>query len=165
MTREHYGDAYQRNFEPMVRSVMQRGVPRAAAEDAVQSGWATGWERLDQLRDAALLVWWVTRIITNKLRDDFRSRQHTRQLEPEDTIAVPPTANVAAIDLQRALWKCPPRQRALLETVYLEDRSAREVAGDLGTSVSALHQRLSTARRSLRKAHGRGLADARQGGA
>jgi len=151
MTRELYGESYLRNFEPMVRALTRGGVHREAAEDAVQSGWAKGWERLDQLRDSGLLVWWVRQIAANKLRDDFRSRQRMRQLEPVDTIAVPPTINLAAIDAERILHLCDERQRLMCLRVYLEECESSLVAHEMGISRQALNSALSRTRRLLRK--------------
>jgi RNA polymerase sigma factor (sigma-70 family) len=152
MTREEYGDAYQRNFEPMVRSFTQPGVPRAAAEDAVQSGWVKGWERLDQLRDAKLLVWWVRRIVANNLCSDFRSRKRTRPLEPEDTLAVASAVNLAAIDAERILrLLCDERQRLIFSRVYIEEREHSLVAQEMGISRQAVNSALSRTRRMLRK--------------
>jgi len=152
MTRELYGEAYQRNFEPMVRTFMRRGVPRATAEDAVQSGWTTGWERLGQLRNAKLLVWWVRTICTNKLRSDFRARHGTRQLEPEDKVAVPAAVNLAAIDAERIiLHLCDERQRLMCSRVYLQECEHSLVALEMGISRQALNSALSRTRRLLRK--------------
>jgi RNA polymerase sigma factor (sigma-70 family) len=151
MTRELYGEAYERNVKPMVRSFMRSGIRREAAEEAVQSGWAKGWEQLDQLRDPELLVFWVRRIVANKLRDDFRSRQKLRQLEPVDTVAVPPTINLAAIDAERILDLCDERQRLMCSHVYLQERDRSLVAQEMGCSRQAVNSALSRTRRLLRK--------------
>jgi RNA polymerase sigma-70 factor (ECF subfamily) len=153
MTGDFYGDAYQRNFEPMVRSVMRRGFPRAVAEDAVQSGWVRGWERLDQLRDSALLVWWVRRIVANKLWDNFRKRMC--QFEPDDDMAVPTKVGLAAIDaaidVERILLLCDERQRLMFSRVYLQECESSLVAEEMGISRQAVNSALSRTRRMLRK--------------
>jgi RNA polymerase sigma factor (sigma-70 family) len=152
MTPVSFGDAYQRNFEPMVRSVMRRGFRREVAEEAVQSGWATGWERLDQLRDAELLVWWIRQIVANKLRDDFRSRQRTRQLEPKETIAVPPSVNFAAMEAENILKLCDDtRHRHMCSRVYLDEWQSEQVAREMGISRQAVNSALFRTRRLLRK--------------
>jgi RNA polymerase sigma factor (sigma-70 family) len=150
MTREAYGDAYQKHFEDMVRSFMRGGVPRAAAEEAVQSGWATGWERLHQLRDPELLIWWIKRIVANKVRDGLRSRQRVRPLEPEDTIAVPSAVNLAAIDVERILLLCDARQRLMFSRVYLQECERSLVAQEMRISRQAVNCALSRTRRMLR---------------
>jgi DNA-directed RNA polymerase specialized sigma24 family protein len=152
MTSELFGETYKRNFEPMVRALTRRGYSREIAEEVVQSGWVRGFEVMNQLQVDALLVPWVNRIVVNKLRDVFRSRQRTRQLEPEDTAAVPSAVNLAAIDAERILHLCDERQRLMFSRVYLEECDRLLVAHEMcASSRQALNSALARTRRMLRK--------------
>jgi RNA polymerase sigma factor (sigma-70 family) len=152
MTSAQYAEAYSRNFGPMVRAFTRYGFGRDKAEDLVQSAWLRGWERLEQLRDDGLVVWWVNRIATNKLRDDFRSSQRVRQLKSEDMIAVEPHINIAAIDAERVLQLCDDeRQRMMCSSVYIDERPTPLVAREMGISREALNSALARTRRVLRK--------------
>ena len=62
MTREEYGQAYQRGFDLTVRLLLSRGAPRDRAREVAQAAWARGWERLSQLRNESLVVTWVNTI-------------------------------------------------------------------------------------------------------
>jgi len=156
MTPEQFGEAYSRNFEPMVRAFTQRDGRRDKAEEIVQSAWVRGFERLDQLRDDRALLPWIRQIAGNKRWDDIRSRQRVRQLEPEDVIAVEPNVNLVAIDAERdadrILQLCDDeRQRTMCLCVYIHESPTAVVAQDMGISSQALMSRLARTRRVLRK--------------
>jgi RNA polymerase sigma-70 factor (ECF subfamily) len=151
-----FADAYEKGFLTSVAVLRRRGANPDLAEELAQAAWARAWERLPTLRDERRIQAWVGSIAHNLFRDyrrDHSSRRMTSLTSAAGEPKLPPVVNEAAIDLERALRRCPERQRAVLETVYLQsDRPTAVIANDLGTSLGALHHRLSRARRSLRKA-------------
>jgi RNA polymerase sigma factor (sigma-70 family) len=146
MTREGYGQAYQRGYDLTVRFLISRGVPRDKARDIAQAAWVKGWERLNQLRNENMVTTWVNAIALNVHRSVLRSEK-TYQSLPE--VYTGSEVNLAAIDLNRILKFCPPRDRALLE-LQMQGDTAEEIARKQGVTETAIRIRLLRARRAAR---------------
>jgi len=146
MTREDYGQAYQRGFDLTTRFLISRGVPREMARDVAQAAWVKGWERLSQLRNDSMVVTWVNAIAMNVHRSVLRSEKSYQSL-PEFYTRV--ELNLAAIDLNRILQYCAPRDRALLE-LQMQGDTAEEIARKQGVTETAIRIRLLRARRAAR---------------
>ena len=147
MTKEKYGACYQRGFPSTVRFLISRGVYSDAAEETAQAAWAKGWERLAQLRNDEMVVTWVNTIALNAYRRVMR-RPPFLQLLPE--IAEAPQVNLAAVDVDRILETCKPKDRLVLRQRYLEGSRIGEIAREHGWSETAVRIRLLRARRSAR---------------
>lgn len=146
MTRESYGEAYQRGFEITIRFLISRGVPRDLVRDVAQAAWVKGWERLAQLRHESMVTTWVNAIALNVHRSVLRSEK-TFQALPE--FYSPTELNLAAIDLKRILKFCAPRDRALLE-LQMQGDTTEEIARKQGVTETAIRIRLLRARRAAR---------------
>ncbi len=146
MTREAYGQAYQRGFELTIRFLISRGVPRDLARDVAQAAWVKGWERLSQLRHENMVTTWVNAIALNVHRSVLRSEKACQSLPEFYSHA---ELNLAAIDLKRILKFCPPRDRALLE-LQMQGDTAEEIARKQGVTETAIRIRLLRARRAAR---------------
>jgi DNA-directed RNA polymerase specialized sigma24 family protein len=146
MTRENYGQAYQRGFECTVRFLLSRGIHRDTANESAQAAWARGWERLSQLRDEGMVVTWVNMIALNVFRGVVRRENGPTVGKLSETTAI----DLAAIDLARILKSCRPSDRILLEQ-QLHGYSAKEIAVDQGVSATAIRIRLLRARRKARE--------------
>jgi RNA polymerase sigma factor (sigma-70 family) len=153
MSRDQYGLAYQKGFRRTVAVLRRRGASPELAEEIAQQAWARGWARLAQLKDAERLVEWVNTIAVNLLTDEVHRRRRFTELSPAVAdVRIAAAPNLGGIDLRRALQRCSPVERELIQTVVLyEDRTVTEVAAQLRTSVNAIHHRLSRSRRTLRK--------------
>jgi len=146
MTREEYGQAYQRGFDLTVRLLLSRGVPADRAPEVAQAAWARGWERLVQLRNEGLVVTWVNTIALNVYRNFLRSEPCYQAL-PE--ISTKAGVNLAAIDISRILKFCRPYERLLLEQ-QMEGATTEEIAREQGVSETAIRIRMLRARRAAR---------------
>ena len=146
MTREAYGNAYQKGFNLTTRFLISRGVPRDLARDVAQAAWVKGWERLAQLRNESMVVTWVNAIALNVHRSVLRSEKGSQSL-PEFYSRV--ELNLAAIDIQKILRFCAPRDRALLE-LQMQGDTAEEIARKQGVTETAIRIRLLRARRAAR---------------
>jgi DNA-directed RNA polymerase specialized sigma24 family protein len=146
MTREEYGQAYQRGFDLTVRLLLSRGAPRDRAREVAQAAWARGWERLSQLRNDCLVVTWVNTIALNVYRSVLRSEPAYQALPELYTKA---GVNLAAIDVARILKICRPCDRALLEQ-QMRGVTAEEIARKQGVTETAIRIRLLRARRAAR---------------
>lgn len=148
MTREEFGAAYEEGRMRTVRFLRSRGAEWDLATDISQMAWMRGWERLAQLRERNLLVTWVNTIALNLyFRALHDERRQVALQEPRYSCGF---LNWAAIDLSRILDGCRVSDRALLEA-QLNGFTAKEIAGETGTSETAVRLRLLRARRAARK--------------
>ena len=146
MNTEVYGKSYERGFRLTVRFLISRGVCTDSAEEAAQVAWAKGWEHLGQLRDDRMVVTWVNSIAWNVVRSLARKLP----FEELPEVAVPPTVNLAAIDVDRALRCCKTAESLLLRQYYLEGHRIKDIARQEGRTPTAVRLRLLRARRSAR---------------
>lgn len=146
MTRDGYGQAYQRGFDLTTRFLISRGVRRDVARDVAQAAWVKGWERLNQLRNENMVTTWVNAIALNVHRSLLRSE---RSYQPLPELLGRSEVNLAAIDMARILKLCCPRDRALLE-LQMQGNTAQEIANKEGATETAIHIRLLRARRAAR---------------
>ena len=147
MTREGYGQAYQRGFDLTVRFLLSRGVHRDSACEVAQAAWVRGWERLGQLRNESLVTTWVNTIALNVYRSSVR-KEHLNQALAESrdtTVAI----DTAAMDVAKVLRSCRPTDRNLLEA-SMSGVTAGEIAKEQGISETAIRIRLLRARRYAR---------------
>jgi DNA-directed RNA polymerase specialized sigma24 family protein len=116
-----------------------------AAEEIAQAAWARGWEYRDQLRDPALVGYWVNSIARNLYRARFRLPA-TAPLEDLNCFY---SMNLEEIEISRLLDRCTDRDRELLER-SLEGYSAEEIARDAGITSTGIRVRMLRIRNLLR---------------
>lgn len=146
MTREQYAMAFDNGYKLTVRFLISRGLSGDSAEEAAQAAWAKGWEHRQHLRNPKRVVSWVNTIALNLFRNWFRRRESAEEL-PE--IATSPNVDPRAIDLNRSLEKCEPRDRQLLKEHYVEGYTSEELAQRTGCTPVAVRVRLMRVRRRL----------------
>src|SRR5688572_2271178 len=145
MTREEYGQAYQKGFNLTVRFLVSRGLVYDTAQETAQAAWVKGWERLGQLRDPSMAVTWMNSIALNIHRGHIRREPLLRALS--ERLSVRPQINLAAIDVRRILQRCTNNERMVLQRHYLEDCNIQEIAEQQGWTQTAVRIRLHRARR------------------
>jgi len=109
------------------------------AEDAVQSAWAKGWQRLHSLRDPTKVRSWLVAIAANE------ARQTARRLPGAATgvwDGYGSDADPSQIDLRYALTRLSVDDRRLLGLRYALDLTSAEVGELLGLSAGAVRSRL-----------------------
>jgi RNA polymerase sigma-70 factor, ECF subfamily len=124
------------------------------AEDATQDAFVQAWRKLDGFRADAAFSTWMYRIVTNRCLNMLRARRRT---EPLPTDREAPASRPDRIaegrwqveDLQRAIGRLTPEQRAPLVLRELEGLSYEEIAGALELSIPAVKSRLHRARLEL----------------
>jgi DNA-directed RNA polymerase specialized sigma24 family protein len=139
MTREKYGEAYQRGYDFTVKFLISRGVRPQSAVETAQAAWVKGWIHLGQLRHEAMLMTWVNKIALNVYRGGMREQPLQSLSRPE--MFPGKGVNLAAIELGQVLAACPPRTRALLE-MRKQGMTAKEIALRLGITELAAKLRL-----------------------
>jgi DNA-directed RNA polymerase specialized sigma24 family protein len=147
MTRDGYGQAYQRGYELTVRFLLSRGLQRDTASEVAQAAWVRGWERRNQLRNEALVTTWVNTIALNVYRSFLRNETLNRELPElaDRSVAI----DLAAIDVAQLLNSCGPRDRILLEQ-YMNGFTMAEIAHQQHATETAVRIRLLRARRAAR---------------
>ena len=146
ITDECFSNAYQKGFYLTVRFLLSRGVSEEAALDTAQAAWTKGWERREQLRQPSLILTWTNTIALNIYRTMLRRQ---RQTEPLAEVEMSTNLNVAAIDVERILKECKPKDRLVLEEHYIGGYRTTEIAQLEGCSETAVRIRLLRARRRL----------------
>jgi RNA polymerase sigma-70 factor (ECF subfamily) len=126
------------------------------AEDIVQEALLRAWRHADELRpDRAQVRSWLFRVARNVAFDESRARK-ARPVEVEErarpVVAVQDGTDevLTAIDVNRALRRLTPPQRAILVEVYLRGRTITEAARSLRIPLGTAKSRLYDATRSLR---------------
>ena len=129
------------------------------AEDATQDAFVQAWRNLDRFRADAAFSTWMYRIVTNRCLNMLRARRRTEPL-PEDREA--PASRPDRIaegrwqveQLQRAIGRLTPEQRAPLVLRELQGCTYEEIAEALDLSISAVKSRLHRARLEILAAMG-----------
>jgi RNA polymerase sigma-70 factor, ECF subfamily len=127
------------------------------AEDAVQMALITAWRELPRLRDADRFEPWLHRMLVNacyaEARRSKRWASNVRVLAIESAAAPDDVLTVNDRDqLERAIRRLPPEQRAVLVFRHYLDLTLPEVADRLGIPVGTAKSRLHYASVALRSA-------------
>ena len=120
---------------------------QATAADAVQSAWAIAWRKLDSIRQPDRLRPWLVAIAVNETRQLMRKRRRRAQVEVavearDRSGGVDPATGIDSLDLDRALLRLDPDDRALLAMRYVAGFDSNELAIATGLSPSGTRSRL-----------------------
>jgi RNA polymerase sigma-70 factor, ECF subfamily len=146
LAAESFSNAYRKGFHLTVRFLLSRGVSNEVAWDTAQAAWTKGWERREQLRQPDLVLTWTNSIALNIYRTMLR---HERQTAPLADVEASTSLNVAAIDVERILRECKPKDRIVLEEHYIAGYKTTEIAQLQGCSATTVRIRLHRARRKI----------------
>jgi RNA polymerase sigma-70 factor, ECF subfamily len=149
-----------RNFENLIRPLLSSAYglaysilgDRPSAEDAVQESVAKAWRGIHRMRKGASLRAWFFTIVANQCRDARRASRRTvlSLFEiPEPTVTDHADVVARDLDLERALARLSPKQRALLFLRYQMDMPPAEMATVLGWPAGTVKSRLHRALREL----------------
>lgn len=153
-------DASAPNFDQLIRPLLSPAYglaysmlgDRENAEDAVQEAAAKAWRGMYRLRAGASAKTWFFAIVANQCRDVRRASRRTilSLFEiPEPNEADHADSVARDVDLERALGRLSPRQRALLFLRYQMDLPPAEMAAVLGWRAGTVKSRLHRALRQL----------------
>lgn len=159
--RQGDSEAYRRllgRVSVWLRVVVRRGLVSAGrgpaeSEDIVQETLLAMHLKRDTWDASRPIEPWLHAIARHKLADHLRRRGFHDHVDIDDwsnslAIAVEVEAP-AAIDSQLLLESLPERQRAIVQQISVEGRSAAEVAGQLGMSEGAVRVALHRALKAL----------------
>lgn len=151
MSRER--EAWEAYRAKLHRFVLARVKDEAAAEDIVHDVLVRAYARRDTLRDRGKLGQWLYQIARNAIVDYYRRRKPAEEL-PDDVVDEEVYASGEA---ERELARCltpfveelPTHYRQAVVLAELQGLTQREVASELGLSVSGAKSRVQRARQRL----------------
>jgi len=119
-----------------------------AARDSAQLAWIKAWQRLPSIREPARLRAWLIAIAANEARQNLRARRRrqVREIDPrvQDALSAQNAIRSAdRLDLEGALVRLEPADRALLAMRYLAGLTAEEIGAATGLTASGVRTRLS----------------------
>ncbi len=124
----------------------------ALTEDLVQETFARAWKNLHKLKDASAAKSWLFTILRREYARHCTSKhQQTVSLEDDEWNAIPCPRKQPPHDLNKALAQLHDNYRLPLILQVLGGFSAAEIGAILDCSPDAALQRISRARRQLRK--------------
>jgi RNA polymerase sigma-70 factor (ECF subfamily) len=154
------GRAAARDFNVLVSPWIEPGYRLAvtmlrdpdAGRDAVQDAAVKAWRSLDRLRDTSHARSWFLSIVANECRSAMRRRWlHGFPFVSKDAFAEgPEPAAVLSMDIDRAMRKLSPDDRAILHLHFFLDMPLDEVGRVFGISSAAAKTRVYRAARRLR---------------
>lgn len=136
------------------------------AEDLVQETLTRALAKLDRLRDESRLQVWLTQILANLYRDQYRRVRPDTGLDAASLVARDDPEEAAELNLlvartRRAIALLKDDQRQVLTLVDVAEFSYADTASILDVPVGTVMSRLSRARRHLREILERqGIGDA-----
>jgi len=126
----------------------------ADAEDAAQQVFLKGLADIDKLENEERFGVWIGRIARNYCIDVLRRQKRQRRVLAEQAAGQGDMEQERIREypeLEAALSRLPEEYRLCLMLYYFDGRSVKSVAETLRISESAVHARMSRARRKLRE--------------
>ena len=154
MDEDAFRAFYERTAPALWAYVSRISGDRALADDLLQEAYYRLLKARDVFETDAHRRNYLYRIATNLVRDTHR-RKDTSMVDRRVEVADVAVANEHAslpeerADVQRALGRLKPRERALLWLAYAQGSSHREIAGALGLKTGSIKLLLFRARRKM----------------
>ena len=131
-------------------------------DDVVQDVFLAALKGLAAFEGQSSLRTWLVAIARHKIEDVYRQRLRTALVLDLDSTEDEPTANEISLDEQidkaragaktrRVLERMPERYALILLWRYWEQRSARDVAGAIGTTEKSVERLLARARAKFKE--------------
>lgn len=131
------------------------GGDQDVADDAVQAAWSVAWRKLGSLRDLDRLKPWLVSVAANEARQQCRRRRRAAVIEIDIAGDAPtgrdPADRADALDLERAMRRLSPDDRALLALRYEAGLDSSEIGALAGRPASTVRWRLARLLARLRK--------------
>jgi RNA polymerase sigma-70 factor (ECF subfamily) len=126
---------------------------RGLAEDAVQEALIQTWKHLPALRLHGSFKAWLTRIVVNEVRQQFRKKrvptvpleQVSEVTDNLDKAEIAMIQNEERRHLKQALVKLPAEQREAIVLRYFSELTVPEIAAVTGQREGTIKSRLSRA--------------------
>jgi len=123
---------------------------REDAEDLGQESLARAFERIDQLRDDAVIIGWLFSIVRSRFNEQVRRNKLT--VQPDYPLELRGPGAGPETDVVRGVVKSLPGvQREAVELFHFAGLNLAETATALGISVNTVKQRLHRGRETLKR--------------
>jgi len=146
-----FGELYEENFARVYAFIARRVLNRQEAQDLTSDVFQRALGNLHRFEWRGVpFVGWLYRMAANAIADHYR--QKSRELpweQPEITSDEMEQAERRA-SLSRCVDRLPQEQRRVIVMRFMEERSIREIAGELGKSEGAIKQLQWRAMQKLR---------------
>jgi len=144
------------NHDSMRRVAAHVTGDEALAEEATQGAWLIAWKKLGNVRDEAHLQPWLVSVAANEAKRVLRKRRRRGEVEVAIDVTgepggVDPATGISSMDLNTALDRLDPDDRALLAMRYVAGFDSNELAIALGISPSGTRNRLERLCKRLRQ--------------
>ena len=142
--------------EDMRRVAAFVAADHAVAEEATQAAWLIAWRKLGNVRDETHLRPWLISVAANEAKRLLRKRRRRAMFEAVADVSdepggVDPATGIAGLDLDAAMSRLDPDDRALLAMRYVAGFDSTELAAATGISPSGTRSRLERLLRRLRE--------------
>jgi RNA polymerase sigma-70 factor (ECF subfamily) len=129
---------------------------QAVAEEATQAAWLIAWRKIGNVRDEAHLRPWLVSVAANEARRIMRQQRRRVEFETVteasgDQGGIDPATGVGVIDLDAAMSRLDPDDRALLAMRYVAGFDSNELAQAIGISPSGTRSRIERLLKRLRE--------------
>lgn len=125
---------------------------RGLAEDVAQAAFIKAWRNIRSLRDAGRFDAWIRKIAMCAAIDALRARPNVAPLEEAADVAEESDDADLRLDLDAALRRLTPAQRACVMLAYSEGLSHGEIAEELDMPIGTVKSHVARGAKVLRRA-------------
>jgi RNA polymerase sigma factor (sigma-70 family) len=148
-------ELYNRFYTAMYRTAYNFVKDPMLAEDIMQEGFITAFEKLDQYKGGGAFPGWLKQIVVRKSIQYLREQpqmQYIDEIHPtsEETLEEKELQPIATHHLHEALEQLPMKQQNILKLYYLEGFDYEEIGTVLNISYANCRTSLSRAREQLK---------------
>ncbi len=154
--REAVGELVDRYQKPLFNVALRMLGTQQDAEDVTQTVFLNMYLNLRQFDPRYRFFSWIYRMTVNECLNALKKRRPTVTLED---VYVAKGSSESADQVEKALLRLKPDDRALVVLCHFVSFSYQEIADALGIPVKTVKSRLFTARERLKVALGEGAAN------
>ena len=154
-----FADLYEANFDRVYAFVVSRVFDRAEAEDVTAEVFHQALANIGQFEwRGAPFIAWLLRIASNAIADRWQRLSRHREV-PDDDVneAGAEDGTERRVMLAQLMEDLPPDQKLVVERRFLDQRSIRDIAAELGRTEGAVKQLQFRALQALRSRMGGNL--------
>ncbi len=159
---------YKRYASKMLTVCLRYAKKREEAEDILQEGFITVFEKLNQFKMQGSFEGWVRRIMVNKAIENYRKASKVFPVididEVEDMFVTNEsiTSNISSRELMDMIHELPPMYKMVFNLYAFEGMTHKEIAENLGIAEGTSKSNLSDARTLLKKKVARSMMIAKK---
>jgi RNA polymerase sigma-70 factor (ECF subfamily) len=140
-----FAELYEQNFHRVYAYVARRVRDRAETQELTSHVFHQALANLGKFKwRGAPFAAWLYRIAANAIADQARRKQRETNEQPEKATESATAIDLEAVELRALLFQAvetlPDDQRRVIVLRFAEEKSIREIAGELGRSEGAIKQ-------------------------